>query len=148
LIRAYLRNKILSLVLIITLAGCGIKGNPVAYSNATDLKPQVNNLEAASTADSVLLKWNFQDRSGLVKYINIERSEAGSTGNECKDCPRQFDKIGEITVNGQVSKEKGKKKLLFNDKKAVREKIYSYRLKLCDNNNNCSESATVEIKYQ
>ena len=66
-----LRNSIL-LVLIILTAGCGLKGNPVPYSTIMGGKPLVENMEAVSAADAVILKWNLRDNDGLIHYIYIE----------------------------------------------------------------------------
>jgi hypothetical protein len=144
--KAPLRNSIL-LALIILTAGCGLKGNPVPYSTNAGGKPLVKNMEAASAADAVILKWNFRDNDGSIHYIYIERSESGTPGNECKDCPRTFERAGQITVQGIFPVDK-ETTFSFADKKAVKGKIYMYRLKLCENNGNCSDSAPVEINYQ
>ena len=42
----------------------------------------------------------FYDKNGLINSIIIEKSEVGSAGNECKDCPRTFERIGQIPVKG------------------------------------------------
>jgi hypothetical protein len=141
-----LRNSIL-LVLIILTAGCGLKGNPVPYSTIMGGKPLVENMEAVSAADAVILKWNLRDNDGLIHYIYIERSEIGTPGNECRDCPRTFERTGQITVKGVLPAEK-ETTFSFADKKAVKGGIYNYRLKLCENNGNCSDSLPVEINYQ
>jgi hypothetical protein len=139
---------LLVLFLMLITTGCGLKGNPVAHSRISQLRPQIINLEPVSLDDSVLLKWKFQDENGLINYINIERSEAGASGNECKDCPRTFEKIGSVSVKRAMSVDKEQKALSFADKKAVRGKTYKYLLKMCEENGNCSESSIVEIKYQ
>lgn len=139
---------LLVLFLILITAGCGLKGNPVAYYSLSQLRPQIINLEPVSLADCVLLKWRFQDENGLINYINIERSEVGTSGNECKDCPRTFEKIGSISVKRVMSVDREQRGLSFADKKAVRGKTYNYLLKMCEENGNCSNSSIVEIRYQ
>jgi hypothetical protein len=126
------------------LTACGLKSNPVPYSIVLEQKPVVNNLEAVSTDGSIFLKWNFRDSSGLISYIGIERSEAGSPGNECKDCPRTFARIGQVSVKASKPADKELRTLSFADEKVVEGKSYKYRLMLCEDNGNCTESAAVE----
>lgn len=130
---------------IVVVTGCGLKGNPIPYTVLADNKPVVRNLEIVQTENSIILKWNIQDKDRLIKYIGIERSEAGSPGNECKDCPRTFERIGQITFNEVIPQDK---ELNYIDKKVVKGKTYNYRLMLCEDNGNCSEGATVEINYK
>jgi hypothetical protein len=141
-----LRNSIF-IVLTILTASCGLKGNPVPYSNITHNKPQVERIAAVPTADAVVLNWNFRDGSGLFQYIYIERSEIGSPGNECRDCPLTFERAGQIAGKEMTPAER-KTTYTFVDKQVIRGKIYTYRLKICGNNGNCSESAPVEINYR
>jgi hypothetical protein len=133
---------------IVVINGCGLKGNPVPYTVLADNKPVVKNLEIVQTENSTILKWNFQDKDRLIKYIGIERSEAGSPGNECKDCPRTFEKIGQIMIAEATTADKEQNANNYIDKKVVKGKTYNYRLMLCEDNGNCSEGATVEINYK
>jgi hypothetical protein len=130
------------------MTGCGLKGNPIPYTVLADNKPVVRNLEIVQTEDSTILKLNFQDKDRLIKYIGIERSEVGSPGNECKDCPRTFEKIGQITIAETIQADKKQNVANYIDKKVVKGKTYNYRLMLCEDNGNCSEGATVEINYK
>jgi hypothetical protein len=141
-----LRSSILLLLIILT-AGCGLKGNPVSSSTMTGGKPVIRKMEAVSAADAVVLKWDFRNNDGSIQYIYIERSENGTPGNECSDCPRRFERTGQITIEG-ISPADKETTFSFADKKAVKGKIYTYRLQLCANNGNCSDSAPVEINYQ
>jgi len=130
------------------LAGCGFKSNPIPYPAMPDIKPVTSNMEALSLGETVVLNWNFQDKSGLINQINIERSEVGSIGNECKDCPRTFTRIGRINVKEGKPADKEKRALSYTDVKAQKGKIYNYRLMLCEGNGNCSEASTAEINYK
>jgi hypothetical protein len=132
-------------MLVIILTGCGFKGNPAPYSALTDRKPLIKNMEAIFKDGAVVLKWNFQDKYGLINYIGIERSEFGTLGNECKNCPRTFARIGQIVVKVGTPADKEQKALNFTDTDIVKEKIYSYRLMLCEENGNCSQASTIEI---
>ena len=142
------KNSILLIALFIILTGCGLKGNPVPYPAIADRKPVIKNMEALSIGESVVLKWDFQDKSGLINYIAIERSEVGTPGNECKDCPRIFGRIGQITVKEGKPADKEQRALSFTDAKAVKGNIYNYRLMLCEENGNCSEASTAEINFK
>ena len=140
------KNSFLVIVLFIILSACGLKGNPVPYPAIPDKKPVINNMEALLTEEAVVLKWNFQDKTGLISYIGIERSEVGTIGNECKDCPRTFARIGQIPVKtGMFADNKEQRALSFTDVNVEKGKIYNYRLMLCEENGNCSEASAVEI---
>lgn len=132
------------MTLVIIITGCGLKGNPVPYPTLPEKIPSAKNMEALSENDAIILKWNFQDSAGLISYIGIDRSEAGSPGNECKDCPRTFIRIGQVSVKGTRPAEKELQALSFTDNKAVKGKTYTYRLMLCEDNGNCAEAETVE----
>lgn len=138
----------LIILMVIVLTGCGLKGNPVSVSAQPDRKPAVNNLQASSLANSVVLKWNFKDKDGLISYIEVERSEQGTPGNECKDCPLSFVGIGQLTLRGSKSAGQLQGALSFQDNKVEKGKIYKYRLMLCEDNRNCTESSTIEINLK
>jgi hypothetical protein len=142
------KNSFSIVALLFILTGCGLKGNPVLYPVMPDTIPVIENMEALSMGDDVVLKWNFRDKKGLISYIKIERSEIGTIGNECKDCPRTFTGIGQITVKEGKSTDKEQRGLSFTDAKAIKGNIYNYRLMLCEENGNCSESATAEINFK
>jgi len=128
--------------------GCGFKGNPAPYPVMLDRKPVIKNMEAFSKGETVILKWNFQDKNGLINYIRIERSEVGTPGNECKNCPQTFAGIGQIPAKAGMPADKEKRALSFTDSNVVKGKTYNYRLMLCEENGNCSEASTVEINFK
>jgi hypothetical protein len=142
------KNSFLIILLLIILTGCGFKGNPSPYPVMPDRKPVIKNMEALSSGDAVVLKWNFQDKDGLVNYIGIERSELGTLGNECKNCPRTYTRIGQITVKAGSPADKEQRDLSFTDTNTVKGKIYNYRLMPCEENGNCSEASTAEINFK
>ena len=141
-------NSFLLITLVIILTGCGFKGNPAPYPALPDRKPVIKNMEALSMEKAVVLRWNFQDKYGLINDIGVERSEFGTPGNECKNCPRTFARIGQIIVKADKSADKEQRALSFTDTDVVKGKIYSYRLMLCEGNGNCSEASTVEINFK
>ncbi len=135
------------LMTVIFFTGCGLKGNPVFLSAASDHRQSVQNMKAVSSGDAVILKWDYYDKDVKINYIAIERSEVGSAGNECKDCPRTFERIGQVSVKGIILKNKESNILSFTDKKVIRGKIYNYRLMLCDDSGICLEGSSTEIKF-
>ncbi len=141
-------NSFLIILLLIILSGCGFKGNPSPYPVITDRKPVIKNMEALLSGEAVILKWNFQDKNRLIKYIGIERSEAGTLGNECKNCPRTYTRIGQVPVKAGMPVDEGPRALSFEDNKVKKGKIYNYRLMLCEENENCSEASTAEINFK
>lgn len=142
------RNSLLITVLLCVLTSCGFKGNPAPYTAIPGSKPVIQNMEALPNGEVVILKWNFQDKKGLISYITVERSEVGSPGNECKGCPLTYARIGRIPVKSGLPADKEQRALSFTDTYAIKEKIYNYRLMLCEENGNCSESSTVEINFK
>lgn len=77
--------------------------------------------------------------------MNIERSQLGGAGNACKDCPRTFERIGQLPVLKARSEKDDYK---YTDSIVEKGKTYSYRLKLCDDAGNCRESQTAEIDFK
>jgi hypothetical protein len=134
------------LIVFANFTGCGVKGNPVLLKNDSDNRRIVQNLKAAVADDAVLLKWDFHGKNSKNNYIAIEKSEVGSAGNECKDCPRTFERIGQITVKELKRENKGYDS--FIDRKVTRGKTYNYRLLFCEDFNNCVENAITEINFK
>jgi hypothetical protein len=139
---------VVCLMTLILFTGCGLKGNPVALSAVPNYRQIVQNMKAVSSGDAIILKWDFYDKDANINYIAIEKSEVGSTGNECKDCPRIFERIGEVQVKGIKPENKESNILSFTDKKVVYGKIYNYRLMLCEDSGVCLEGATTEINFK
>ena len=139
-------SVIIFLIPVIIFTGCGIKGNPVI--SIRDNRQVMQNMKAVSTGDAVVLKWDFYDKDAKINYIVIEKSEVGSAGNECKNCPRKFERIDKISVKGVNPESEKADAFSYTDKKVVRGKIYNYRLILCDDSDICLEGATTEINFK
>jgi len=123
------------------------------YSRVPDHGQIVQNMEAVSSDNAVILKWDFYDKDPKVTNIAIEKSEVGSAGNECKDCPRTFKRVGQVPAKPAKSlSEDGQKKeyssLSFKDEEVEQGKTYNYRLMLCDDSNVCLESSAAEINFK
>ena len=136
------------LALLVVISGCGLKANPVPIQSITDYRLIVKDMQAMPSDEAVILKWNFQDIGGKIDYINIEKSEVGSAGNECKDCPRTFELISQMQIKGIILDNKVSSTLGYTDKKVVKGKIYNYRLSLCDNAGICQDASAVEVNYK
>ena len=136
------------IMLLIILSGCGFKGDPSPYPATPDDKPLVKNMQALPGGDAVLIKWIFQDKKGLINHIIVESSEAGKPGQECKNCPRTYARIGQIQLKEGTAANKDQRELSFRDTSAVKGKIYIYRLMLCEENGNCAEASAAEINFQ
>lgn len=134
--------------LVALILGCGLKGNPVALSTLPDHHQIIQNMKATSSDDAVILKWDFYDKDVKINYIAVERSEVGSAGNECKDCPRTFERVGLVLIKEIRLKNKESNILSFTDKKVVQGKIYNYRLMLCDDSGVCLEGSVTEINFK
>ena len=136
------------LALLVVISGCGLKANPVPITSIADYRLIIKNMQAIPSDEAVILKWNFQDIGGKINYINIEKSEVGSAGNECKECPRTYELISQMQIKGIILDNKVSRALSYTDKKVVKGKIYNYRLMLCDDADICLESSVVEVNYK
>jgi hypothetical protein len=128
--------------------GCGVKGNPVILSSLSDNVRIVQNLKVVSAGNAVILSWDFYRKDSNVNYIAIEKSELGSAGNECSECPRTFERIGQISVKEIKQENNEYRNLNFTDKEVVNGKTYNYRLLICDDYNDCRESSATEINLK
>ena len=147
--RAQGKNSLfVCLVLLVVFSGCGLKANPEAMRSMPDYRLIVKDMQAISSNETVILRWNFQDMDGKINYINIEKSEVGSTGNECKDCPRTFERISQMQIKEIKLDNKVSSALSYTDKKVVKGRIYNYRLILCDDAGLCLEASAAEINYK
>jgi len=113
----------------------------------------VQNMEAVSSDNAVILKWDFYNIDPKITGIAIEKSEVGSAGNECKDCPRTFKRVGQVPVGpakslGEDWQKKEYSSLSFKDIEVEQGKTYNYRLMLCDDSNVCLESSAAEINLK
>jgi len=136
------------LMTLILFTGCGLKGNPIALSSVQDYRQIVQNMKAVSSGEAVILTWDFFNKDEKINYVAIEKSEFGSAGNECKDCPRTFERVGLVSIKGIRPENKESNILSFTDKKVVKGKTYNYRLMLCDDSSVCLEGAVTEINIK
>ena len=113
-------------------------------SGVPDYSQAVQNLKAIVDSDKgIFLQWNYKNEDVRVSRIMVEKSTLGSAGNECRDCPRTYERIGQLPVNGLANQPTQS----FTDKNVKIGNIYKYRLVLCDDNSICQESAAVDIHY-
>jgi len=105
-------------------------------------------LKVVSAGNAVILSWDFYRKDSNVNYIAIEKSELGSAGNECRDCPRTFERIGQVSVKEIKQENNEYRNLNFTDKEVVNGKTYNYRLLICDDFNICRKSPETEINFK
>lgn len=147
--RVSIKYSILFFLLLFTnFIGCGVKGNPVILSSLSDNVRIVQNLKAVSAGNAVILSWDFYRKDSNINYIAIEKSELGSAGTECRDCPRKFERIGQVSVKEIKHKNNEYRNFNFTDKEVVNGKTYNYRLLICDDFNICRESPETEINFK
>jgi hypothetical protein len=123
--------------MILLAAACGLKGNPVSQKTAEDLTQEESKLTAIVNNESVELTWSNAKEED--SHVNIERSELGSTGNVCRNCPRSYTRIAQLPL---------KTNSRFIDLSVEKGKSYSYRLGLCDKAGSCRQSLAVEIEFK
>jgi hypothetical protein len=131
-----------SLAVVLCLAGCGLKANPVPSASSVVPGPEGKKMSVSVSESAVVLTWRFQDPKGELRYMNIERSRLGSAGNTCRDCPRTFERIGQLTAKD------GQNEYRYTDSNVEKGNVYSYRLKICSEIGVCRESQIVEIEYK
>lgn len=135
------------MIVFASSTGCGVKGNPVTLSNIPSNERMVQNLKAVVSDNAVVLKCNYIKES-MKSYIAVERSELGSDGNECRDCPRAYERIGEIALKENKNNNQEYGIFNYSDKNVTKGKTYSYRLLLCSDVQDCSESNVAQIKFK
>ena len=121
---------------------CGLKANPVPSISPVAPDQNGKKMSVSVSENAVVLTWRFQDPKGELRYMNVERSRLGSAGNTCRDCPRTFERIGQLTVKG------GQNEYRYADANVEKGNVYSYRLKICSEIGVCYESQIVEIEYK
>ena len=147
--RICVKYSILTLLIVFAnFTGCGVKGNPIMLSTVPDNGRIVQNLSAVPAGNAVQLNWDFYGRDTKINYIAVEKSELGSAGNECRDCPRTFERIGQVPIEKISRENREYNNIHFTDVHVIKGKIYSYRLKLCHETGACQESQTVEIDFK
>jgi len=140
------RNRgIVYLVLVLLMVGCGLKANPVPQASELAKTKYEPRLILSAEEKAIVLAWQLQNVDGRISHFNIDKSELGSRGNVCKDCPRSFERIGQVPV---MKSGNGKQKFGFTDSQVEKGKTYSYRLGICDVSGVCSESQIVEIDFK
>ena len=139
-------NIAILLLTILVLTACGIKGNPVILLHDNSLTEEY--IKAFSSNDGVTLTWNYSDEDKKIKYVAVEKSEAGSAGNECEGCPRKFEHVADVPVRTYSQNNTESQIFSFTDKEVVRGKTYTYRLMLCVESGICSEGCATEVKYK
>ena len=141
-------SSLVLLVVFANLTGCGVKGNPVILPDVKDTAPIISNFKADSNDSAIILNWDFYSTNSKINHIAIEKSELGSAGNECKECPRTFELIGQVSVKDAKKENKEYIKFSFTDNKVQQGKTYDYRLLICDVYNDCRESIALEINLK
>jgi len=135
-------------IIIANFTGCGVKGNPVILSTVPGNGKVVQNFKAAVSDNAVILKCDFYGKDLKINSIALEKSEVGSAGNECKNCPRTFERINQVSLKEIKQDSNGYGTYNFTDGKVTHGKTYNYRLLLCDDFNNCLENAIIEMTFK
>jgi hypothetical protein len=128
-------NKLfLGIIMILMAAGCGLKANPSPVVAADEPEYKKIKISAVYQVDGVVLSWPAVKR----KYNRtiIEKSELGTAGNICKNCPRTFGKIADMPAGDENR---------YVDRLVEKEKSYAYRLKICEESGYCWQSQITEI---
>lgn len=120
-------------MMILLAVGCGLKGNPASTLETHDEQK----ISAYFQEGAVLLTWS--DPETDYSHTIVEKSELGSVGNVCKGCPRTYVKMADLPKDVENR---------FVDASVTKGKSYSYRLKICDETENCTLSQTKEIELK
>jgi hypothetical protein len=136
------------IILLMITTGCGLKSNPVVSTTVVNYKDLVRNMKTSIMDNEIALNWDFYNKDGIINDIIVERSEVGTAGNECKNCPRTYERIGRILVRELFKKDEKFQPFSFSDKKVERGKTYNYRLMLCNADAFCTEASSTEINFK
>ena len=121
-------------MVVLLAAACGLKADPVPYGVADAVERAQPPLSASQQQGAVELAWPAPGAG--VRRIAVEKSETGTPGNACRDCPRTYTKIAELTPENENR---------FRDTEVAKGKNYRYRLELCDETGTCRQSQAVDI---
>lgn len=137
-------NLCLTVVMLAVLMSCGVKGNPVGSSPGETHSRAIGNLTVTSSGDHVVLTWTLRDEQSRIRSIGIERMEYAAEDAECRNCAEKFEGIGRLDAGttGQA-----RKSFEFVDKNVTHGKSYGYRLSLCDEFDECFNSAVTEVYF-
>lgn len=131
-------NKIiLCIVAMMLLAGCGLKSNPAPAATGINRGQDEQTLSALAKDGVVDLTWTF---TGLnYSHVKIEKSELGATGSICRNCPRTYTEIADLSVKNENR---------FVDRSVEKGKSYGYRLNWCDETGTCRPSRAVQVDLE
>ena len=99
----------------IVISGCGIKKPPVPPSAETP-RP-VNDLTWKISENTLALRWTIPRLSKKEQYLTfmVYRSATALTSPACADCPKLFEKAGDIPIMDSGN-DKEPAKALFQEK--------------------------------
>ncbi|MBT8340360.1 MAG: hypothetical protein HKP58_18605 [Desulfatitalea sp.] len=93
----FLKRPWVRAVCLLMLVGCGIKGPPLAPERP--FLEKVATLAASVQGDTVILSWSVRGaRKGLRGFV-VFRATDRLSDPDCRECPRRFEKIGELTLD-------------------------------------------------
>ena len=124
----------LVVLLMIALAGCGVKGPPLARS---ELAPQkVNDLRARTVSDGVELSFTipqFEEPEKQITTVKLYFAYLPLTGDpECPPCPPYLKRYIELSLLGEDNKLQQGGGFAYLDRKAPMNKDAFYQVELVD----------------
>ena len=91
------------------------------------------------------LTWALQDEHSRIRSIGIERIEYAAEDAECRNCADKFERIGRLLAGTTGQNGLARKHFEFVDKNVTQGIRYGYRLSLCDEFDECFNSAVTEV---
>jgi hypothetical protein len=134
-----------ALILIMFLVqGCGLKANP-APRWIQPLK-LVTDIRLQEEAGGIFIQWRIPEQSLPLTQFQITRSESGTQGQSCPDCPQGEVRIADLMSGEQKLVIVGARVFGYQDTDVKPGRLYRYRVVGCDRTGSCSEaSAPVEL---
>jgi hypothetical protein len=132
-------------LLILVIAGCGKKGDPVAPQA---MRPApVNDLAVGATAQGVVLKWSITTPRAAIGAFKLLRSETAGE-QACPGCPQDHRPYRTVSITDDGLGRQGERGFLYVDAAVRPGYFYSYRVAACDPAGSCSDlSNAAALRY-
>lgn len=136
----------LLVLLAVTIAGCGKKGDPTAMG--TKPEPKVSELRAFRSDNGFHVQWPVREGQGGDTLFRLEKSALDPEGGECPGCPRKFETVVEMKADSKTCGTGRNRQCRYEDNDAKSGSLYIYKLYACDRSGRCENVATSpEVKF-
>lgn len=124
---------------VILLAGCGKKGDPICPTEPPPFA--VSSVAVEDTGGLIRATWHVSGDASALRRIRIFRSDVAVDGSTCPGCPREYRSIADMLGDDVSVVRSGDDVYSFVDTSAKEGFIYSYRVAACSEDGRCATSS-------